>query len=479
MDENKEKKFISERILGREMTLRRAFRWVLVSLACGIVFGLAVFGVNYLARRAVEKAEQKQTESIAASRQAEPETTPVTEESLPQVSESETHEKESETAIEPETEQETESGETKETEEGETDKDSNPGETVEGEGTQELFVEPELLHEALIAEREQFPFSSGDLTMVLGAQADACENIARYIVKVSNTISEVTWFESTVETQRNYSGIVVSVTEKEILVLTVADAVQADGSLSVTFHDGTRNAAVIKKASGRDSLAVLAVSAEGLGSEFLESLDPVEVKPAEGVRAGLPIITAGSPMGAVGSFGFGSINFVAEPESVEDGQHICCYSAVSSVPEKGTFLMSVDGCLLGLAMPKNEDSDVLGNCFVLAESCQNLLENLKKGNDMAWLGITGIDISFDMKYKNIPEGLYVTAVNESGPAFSAGLRRGDIIVTIGAREIKGVSDYLNFMRNLRPGESVMVTILREAARSEYKEMNLEMTAGTR
>lgn len=486
MDENKEKKFISERILGREMTLRRAVRWILLSLVCGIVFGLTVFGVNYLAGSAAEKAEKSRQEAKEQISSEATETDPKTEESLPQAAEPDTSVRETETAKEPTTAKEQETEKESETElESKSGEDTgkDTGETEEGETgedeTEESLIDPELLHRSLLSEREAYPYGTEELKLVLNAEADACENISGYIARVSNTISAVTWFESTVETQRNYSGIVVSVSESEILILTVANAVTDGGSLSVTFHDGTRNEAVVKKVSDRDGLCVIAVSTEGLGIDFVEKLVPVETVSEEGIRTGMPVITAGSPMGTVGSYGFGNINFVAEPESVEDGRLLCCYSEASSDPEEGTFLMSVDGKLLGLAAARKENSEVTGNRFIVADSCRNLIESLKKGNDMARLGITGIDISFDMRYKNVPEGMYVTAVNEDGPAFAAGLRRGDIVAMIGAREIKGISDYLNFMRNLRPGETVTVTILRESGRSEYKEMELQMTAGIR
>jgi len=484
MDENKEKKFISERILGREMTLRRAVRWILLSLVCGIVFGLTVFGVNYLAGTAARKAEKKRRETAEISSEAI-ETDPKTEESLPQATEPDTTVRETETKKEPETEKrnetepEAEPGSKSGEDAGKDISETEEGEMEEGGTEEEPLIDPELLHRSLLSEREAYPFGTEELNLVLNAQADACDNISEYIVRVSNTISEVTWFESTVETQRNYSGIIVSASEAEILILTVANAVTGDGSLSVTFHDGTRNEAVVKKVSDRDGLCVIAVSTEGLGADFVEKVVPVETVPEDGIRTGTPVITAGSPMGTVGSYGFGNINFVAEPESVEDGRQLCCYSEAPSSPEGGTFLMSVDGKLLGLAAAKKENAEVTGNRFIVADSCRNLIESLKKGNDMARLGITGIDISFDMKYKNVPEGMYVTAVNESGPAFAAGLRRGDIVAMIGAREIKGVADYLSFMRNLRPGETVTVTVLRESGRSEYKEMELQMTAGTR
>jgi len=476
MGDGKDKKFISERILGRDLTAGRALKFILVSILCGAVFGGAAFGVYYLASKKtaeaeLAKAEASIAESIRASEaeqerirmaETEPENPPETEPEGTQAAEETTGTNE-------------ESGENGETAEGTSD-----GEIPE-ESASPVFSAGEegRITEIIAGERQEYAYSREDLGRILEVQKDACSGISKYIVTVSSFISETTWFESTVETERKYAGIIVSVDEEELLVLSVDTVANGSKDLKVRFFDGTIRDASEKKTSGRDGWTVLSVPTAGIPAECRQELEAVENVEVAEIAAGTPVITAGAPMGAVNSFGFGYVNYVGEIRSDVDGSYVCCYSEAPSHPTVGTFLMTVDGRLIGLGVEREDNSEATGNRFFIADSCSFMLENLKKGNDSAWLGITGKDVIDGIASKKIPEGMYVTGVEENSPAFAAGLKRGDIIANIGTRKINGLSDYCSFMRNLRPEETITMTVLRETLHSDYKELELEMTAGTR
>ena len=471
MNDEKNRKFISERILGRDLTFGRALKFIAVSLLCGAFFGGAAFGVYYLAHNKAESAKKAELESSLAeserAAQAEKERKHLreTRPAVPETSPQESPEESQVIAAVEETE------ETSENAEGE-----EPEETLQSPLDE---AQTGYVREVVSEELENYPYSREDLERILDTQTAVCADISRYIVKVSCYISETTWFESTVETERNYAGIIVSKDEEEILVLTVDTVTKNIDSLKVTFFDGSVQEAEVKKTAGRDGWTVLTVEPEGIPKECLEELEAAETVSPEELAPGMPVITAGAPMGVMNSFGFGYISYVEDVKSEVDGSSVCCCTEAQSNPALGTFLMTEDSRFVGMGTASAKDSEAVGNRFLVAESCSVMLENLKKGNDSAWLGITGTDIRTDNLGRKIPEGMYVTDVEENGPAFTAGLKRGDIIVNIGSREIKGLSDYCNFMRNLRPEETIRMTVMREAIRSEYKELEMEMTAGTR
>ena len=500
MGDKKEKRFISERILGRELTFPRAVKYLLLSLLCGALFGAAFFGVSYMAEKKLNRAETREpgkTEPETEPSAAETEPEEDTRESVPEtetpVPETESRTAETEKGGETETETPeadeagTETGGREETEAqtGEGSKEENEagnGTATETETPEEVRLTQKQLEQVKeYLAREQKPEEPGteELVRLLGTQEEICGRIGEYVVKVSCIISEVTWFESTVETERIWSGVIAGVTGDEVLVLTVKQAVVEGGRYQVTFFDGTKQNAVVKQVAELDGWSVFAVDRQTLGTEFAEGLKAAELMPSAKVQPGIPVITAGSPMGVPSSYGFGYLNYLGGTESIMDGSILCCSTEAASDPAAGTFLMSEAGELIGLAVKADENSEVRGNRFIVAASCSPMIESLKKGYDQAKLGITGMDISFDMKYRKIPEGLYVTDVEEGSPAFQAGLKRGDIIVMIGSREIRGLADYCGFMRNLRPEETVKMTVMRESTRSEYKELELSLTATVR
>jgi len=474
MGENNKKSFINEKILGRDMTFRRALKYLLVSLLCGLAFGAAVLLVILFGRKYVvsdgNTAEQTLNSSVSETMQAESETAVL----VPETAQSSVIE--TETGM-PETSQQISKEAESLPQESGSSVESTSGETGESSAAEESTAADQ---EALLALIDQHLMEKeptvDDLAGLRMVQQEAIQTVSRYLTLVSSTISETTWFESTVETKNNYAGVIIGKSDKEIQILTVIAAATGENDLVVTFHDGSCQKAVVRKKDYREGLVVLAVSTAGLGSSLTESIEEIPVYDGETV-CGQPILTAGAALGAVGSYDFGLVNYVSEILPVVDGSRNPLYTRSSSCPEKGTFLMTLSGQLIGIA-GLLEDDPVAGNRFVMLKSMKGLLENMKKGSDTAYLGITGSDISFDMKTENIPEGMLVTKVEDGSPAETAGIKHGDIIVSIGPRQLKGLEDYCSFMRNLKPGETSDMVISR-GERGTFQNIEIEITAAVR
>jgi Iap family predicted aminopeptidase len=63
-------------------------------------------------------------------------------------------------------------------------------------------------------------------------------------------------------------------------------------------------------------------------------------------------------------------------------------------------------------------------------------------------------------------GMLLAGVRPGGPADKAGLRRGDILVGLSGKEIRGVEDLMFVLRQSHPGEATTVVYEREGARHE-------------
>ena len=79
----------------------------------------------------------------------------------------------------------------------------------------------------------------------------------------------------------------------------------------------------------------------------------------------------------------------------------------------------------------------------------------------ASLGLTVIDIpAGPQSYWNLPAGVMVGSIRFTGPAYAAGIRRGDVIVKLGDYEIAGTQDYATALDACIPGQSVRVYLYR-------------------
>ena len=75
----------------------------------------------------------------------------------------------------------------------------------------------------------------------------------------------------------------------------------------------------------------------------------------------------------------------------------------------------------------------------------------------------------------IREGVLVADMNRDGPAWRAGIRAGDVIVSIGGQKVSTVRELIRLLRHEHSvDEKVEVTIFREE-----KEMTLEVKLGER
>ena len=113
------------------------------------------------------------------------------------------------------------------------------------------------------------------------------------------------------------------------------------------------------------------------------------------------------------------------------------------------------------------------------DSVERVIQSLTAGSKKPLLGIMGIDVDFGMKYSSIPEGVYVSEVLNGTPAYNAGIRHGDVIISIADRQITDVASMSRILNSLKPGITTNVRLMRGSVNSEYKEIQFELTLGER
>ena len=156
------------------------------------------------------------------------------------------------------------------------------------------------------------------------------------------------------------------------------------------------------------------------------------------------------------------------------------YTDALSDAGRGTFFIDYEGRLIGIAGTGAGSSGVDDGLsrIVTCYSLNDTVNALKAGEKIAYTGVMGADVTFDMKYSGIPEGCYVTGVDQDSPAYTAGIMRGDIISSVNGDEIGGMGDYQRAVRRLDPGASLEIILKRPAA-GEYRDMTFTVTAGER
>ena len=78
----------------------------------------------------------------------------------------------------------------------------------------------------------------------------------------------------------------------------------------------------------------------------------------------------------------------------------------------------------------------------------------------------------------MPEGVLIRSVTEGGPAEEAGLKRGDVLISLDGKSVKTYDRLTDRLHYYQPDETVEITVMR-ADDGDYVEKTVSVTLGSR
>lgn len=457
--ESREKRpFIREKIARPPMTRKQAagrfFAWLFLAVLGGGAAGASYAVVTPLARQYL--VEQSTEESVVVTI---PKDDP---------SDAQTGETQSAADVSLEDLTEPESG-------GETESEEPPESLTE----EESDTETEALEDVIQAVLEDYTYSPRDVNGLYGALRDVVQAADKGIVEVHSVRQEVDWFDNPVETAGLYAGVVTASTGQEFLILTPEGAVEQADSIKVTFADGSEADGIIKQKDSISGMAIVSVAVEQLDEGTVLETTPLKLGNSYSMRQGDLVAAVGAPAGAVHSSAYGNISYVAKSVQVADGVTRLFYTDIKSNAGAGTFLINTSGEVIGWVTGAYDEESTSDLTIAMAISdYKSILEKMSNGQPIPYLGIRGQEVSGAKVLEGVPMGIYVSECILEGPAYNAGIQNGDIIVSVGGEAVSTMKDYQNRMEALTSDTIVTVMVQRRGI-DEYKELEYQVTVGTR
>ena len=462
MNDEKKKPLIKETITGRKLTPGSIARIIGIFAACGAAFGLCA-ALTFCGARALGDASSQNAEVKKAQSAAEDHTEEYSGDEKDVKNEKSQNESLEEGGDSNETGSEnTVISESEAAEAGETDENDK---TYDREEAQEESDEKSQdVYKSITRQKKQ-----------------AAEKAKKHLVSITGTYTGTTWFDSIASSSQNYAGVILSIGSDEILILTTADAAKAE-TFKVSFGSGTAVDAYVKQFSEKDDLAVLAVSAKnGMDEVILNELESIKFAGIRDIDNGESVIAIGAPLGTIGSYSFGDIGYICEGEESFDVTQNVFYAEVNADVSRGTFIVDYDGHLLGIAAEGGEGS-ASGKSLARIVSGTSLLgtiNNLKQGNKIAYAGIKGTEVTFDMRYSGIPDGIYITDVDHGSAAYIAGIMRGDIVSEINGQAVTAMDEISRVIRKCEPGQQIKLKVMRSGSNGGYSSIDFNLVLGER
>ncbi len=313
------------------------------------------------------------------------------------------------------------------------------------------------------------------------------------MVSISSQVTQTTnFFGQNIEETRpgSGSGIIVGISEEELLIVTNYHVIENAQSLEVSFIDDQKVKASVKGADAPMDLAVIAVAKSDLQADTLSAISAAELGDSDSLTLGEPVVAIGNALGYGQSVTAGIISALGRELEVEQGVKgtFIQTDAAINPGNSGGALLNASGQVIGINSNKIGGSVIEGMGYAIPISAAKpIIEDLMthqtkvkvEARQMGYMGVSlqAITQEFSELYK-LPKGIYVTDVGEGTPAQQAGVQVGDIITKFDGNAIRTYEDLVNWMQYYSAGQTVELEVQRSVD-GAYTSVTLTLTLGQR
>ncbi len=298
------------------------------------------------------------------------------------------------------------------------------------------------------------------------------KDISSSMVTVTAVHSDVDWFNNTYQSEGTTAGVIIANNNRELLILARKSPLGVAESIRVTFCNGVNADAEIKKYDKNTDLAVFAVDLKYVGSATLDYVSVAVLgSSAPSGIVGKPVIAIGNLFGYKDNVCYGIITSKGNNVELADNEYKLITTDIYASENPSGILVSLEGEVIGMIdnSYNNSDTKNLLSAVGITE-LKGMITKLSNGEDIPYLGIYTQDITSQVKIEmGLPQGAYIFDIDMDSPAMLNGMQKGDIIVQVGAQEIRSPSDYMNALRAAVIDRNLKI-IVQRASGDSYEEM---------
>lgn len=298
-----------------------------------------------------------------------------------------------------------------------------------------------------------------------GLSADAL-SISQIASIVSPSVVEVT--TETISTNPFFpqyvqdgagSGVIIS---EDGYIITNAHVISGASQIKVRTSDKTEYEAELIGSDSKSDIAVLKIEATGL--------TPAVVGNSDNLVVGEFTLAVGNPMGTLGGTVTNGIISALNRDITVQGQtmNLLQTNAAVSPGNSGGGLFNEKGELIGIVNAKSAEEGAEGLGFAIPvntamEVAQSLIDNGYVTGRPA-LGIQVLAVSdwqMMVQYGVSQPGVYIVDVTEGSCADKAGLKAGDLFVSIDGNSVTGTVDVTGALDSHAVGDTLEIQVARE------------------
>jgi len=318
----------------------------------------------------------------------------------------------------------------------------------------------------------------GSMSPAAKSAAPAVVSIATTQLRTSHPLANDPWFrffygdrEDDSPQMGLGSGVIVS---PEGYILTNNHVVEGAQEIEVTLSDSRRTTAKVIGTDPDTDLAVLRIT--------LDRLPVIAMGNSDTVQVGDKVLAIGNPFGVGQTVTGGIISALGRNQlGINTFENFIQTDAAINPGNSGGALVDVNGSLLGIntAIYSRSGGNMGIGFAIPVNTARQVLEGLVRNGQVTrgWIGVEPVELNSDLAETfgiKQTEGVIITGVLQNGPAFKAGLKPGDVLLAVGEKDVRNVSELLTLIAAQTPGTAVKMRIKRRNA-----DMTLEVTPAQR
>lgn len=258
------------------------------------------------------------------------------------------------------------------------------------------------------------------------------------------------------------SGVIVS---PEGYILTNNHVIESADEIEVALADGRKVSAKLIGTDPETDLAVIKIGLKNLPSITLGRLETTKV--------GDVVLAIGNPFGVGQTVTMGIVSALGRNHlGINTFENFIQTDAAINPGNSGGALVDSAGNLLGINTAiYSRSGGSMGIGFAIPVSTvKTVMESIIKNGQVVrgWIGVEPQDITPELAASfglAKTSGTIIAGVLKGGPADKAGIKPGDILVSVGDKPVTDTTSMLNLVAQLTPGEKAKLTILRKSRES--------------
>ncbi len=267
------------------------------------------------------------------------------------------------------------------------------------------------------------------------------------------------------------SGVIVS---EQGLIMTNNHVVNTADEIEVALADGRKLSAKVVGTDPETDLAVLKVDADNLPA--------ITFANSEKLQVGDVVLAIGNPFGVGQTVTQGIISALGRNHlGINTFENFIQTDASINPGNSGGALIDTNGNLIGInSAIYSRSGGSMGIGFAIPVSiAKHVMEQITQTGSVTrgWIGIEAQDITPELaeSFKlDKAEGSLIAGVLRDSPADEAGLKPGDILVSINGKQVVDSESMLNLIAVLKPKDKAKLGIVRNG-----KQLEVELLVGKR